>query len=96
MAQKKTRYRPVSALKVPRFGDIATFSRLPHVPDLKGKEVDIAILGVPYDGGTTYRPGARFAPRSVRDASVLCRNHNPYLDVSVYERTTWWTRATLP
>ncbi len=72
-------------MKSPRFGDLATFNRLPYVPDLKGNDVSVALLGVPFDGGTTYRPGARFAPRAVRDASVLCRNYNPNLDVSVYE-----------
>jgi agmatinase len=65
---------------------VATFNRLPYVPDLKGKHVDVAILGVPFDGGTTYRPGSRFAPRAVRDASVLCRNFNPVLGVPVYEK----------
>jgi agmatinase len=82
----KPSYRPVNPLKSPRFGDIATFNRLPYVPDLKGQSVDIAILGVPFDGGTTFRPGARFAPRAVRDASVLCRNYNPNLEVHVYEK----------
>ncbi len=42
-------------------------------------------MGIPFDGGTTFRPGARFGPRSVRDASVLCRNYNPVLGVSVYD-----------
>jgi guanidinopropionase len=84
--KKKGLYRPVNPLKVPRFGDIATFSRLPYVPDLKGKDVDVAILGIPFDGGTTYRPGARFGPRAVRDASTLNRNYNPYLGVEIYER----------
>jgi agmatinase len=65
---------------------VATFNRLPYVPDLKGKGVDVAILGVPFDGGTTYRPGARFAPRAVREASALCRNFNPQLGVHVYEK----------
>jgi agmatinase len=64
---------------------VATFNRLPYVPELEGKGIDIAILGIPYDGGTTFRPGARFGPRAVRDSSVLCRNYNPQLEVSVYE-----------
>ncbi|MGZ3696619.1 MAG: agmatinase [Bdellovibrionota bacterium] len=86
MAPSKKTYRPVNPLKVPRFGDIATFNRLPYVPDLKGNEVDVAIVGVPFDGGTTFRPGARFGPRAVRDSSVLCRNYNPNLGVQVYEK----------
>jgi agmatinase len=80
------KYLPVNPLKVPRFGDIATFSRLPYLPELKGKDVDVAILGIPFDGGTTYRPGARFGPRAIRDASCMNRNYNPSLGVGIYER----------
>jgi agmatinase len=86
MANRKTTYRPVNPLKSPRFGDIATFNRLPYVADLQGKDVDVAILGVPYDGGTTFRPGARFGPRAVREASALNRNYNPSLGVGVFDR----------
>ncbi|MEN9723705.1 MAG: hypothetical protein RJB38_1691 [Pseudomonadota bacterium] len=78
-------YRPRNPLLSPRFGDIATFNRLPYLPDLKGKQADVAILGVPFDGGTSFRPGARFAPRAVREASVLNRNFNPALGVHVYD-----------
>jgi agmatinase len=78
--------QPLDPLSQPRFGGIATFSRLPYVPDIKGKKIDVAILGVPFDGGTTFRPGARFAPRAVRDASVLCRNFNPTLGVNIFEK----------
>jgi agmatinase len=82
----RPKYAPKNPLLSPRFGDVATFNRLPYVPDLKGKDVDVAIIGVPFDGGTSYRPGSRFGPRAVRDASVLCRNFNPSLGVHVYER----------
>ena len=70
----------------PRFGGITTFSRLPYHPELSGNHIDVAILGIPFDGGTTYRPGARFGPRAVRAASVLCRNYHPEIAVSVYEK----------
>jgi agmatinase len=83
---KRAQYRPVNPLKSPRFGDVATFNRLPYVPDFQGKDVDVVILGIPYDGGTTFRPGARFAPRAVRDSSVLNRNYNPVLGVQVFEK----------
>ena len=82
----KPHYKPLDPLKHPRFGDIATFNRLPYVPDFRGKDIDIVILGVPFDGGTTFRPGARFGPRAVREASVLCRNYNPDLAVHVYQK----------
>ena len=86
MTTPKNHYRPINPLLSPRFGDVATFNRLPYVPDIVGKNIDVAILGVPYDGGTTFRPGARFAPRAVREASVLNRNYNPNLGVGVYDR----------
>ncbi len=82
----RPKYAPKNPLLSPRFGDVATFNRLPYVPDLKGKDVDVAIIGVPFDGGTSYRPGSRFGPRAVRDASVLCRNFNPSLGIHVYDR----------
>ncbi len=78
-------FKPLNPLTHPRFGDVATFNRLPYVPEFTGNDVNVAIIGVPFDGGTTYRPGARFAPRAVRDASVLCRNYHPTLKVPVYE-----------
>ena len=66
---------PVDASVRPRFTDIATFARLPGldaVPD-----ADIAIVGVPFDGGVSYRPGARFGPAHVRESSRLLRPYNP-------------------
>ncbi|HUP57093.1 MAG TPA: agmatinase [Bdellovibrionota bacterium] len=86
MAKKRGKFQPLNPRKSPRFGDIATFNRLPYVPDPKGQEIDVAILGIPFDGGVTYRPGARFGPRAVREASVLSRNYHPQLAVQVYER----------
>lgn len=78
---------PLDPLKVPRFGGIATFSRLPFEPNPIKGSADIAVLGIPYDGGTSYRPGARFAPRAIRAASALNRNHNPHQEVTLFERT---------
>ena len=86
MTTPKNHYKPINPLLSPRFGDVATFNRLPYVPDISGKNVDVAILGVPFDGGTTFRPGARFGPRAVREASVLNRNYNPNLGVGIYDR----------
>lgn len=68
----------------PRFGQIATFMLLPHTTDLGG--LDVALLGVPYDGGTSYRTGARFGPRAVREQSSLIRTWNPVLKVHPFER----------
>jgi guanidinopropionase len=65
--------QPVSGLVTPRFGGIATFMRLPHVALEQAKGIDIGIVGVPWDGGTTNRPGPRHAPRQMRDMSSMVR-----------------------
>ena len=48
--------------------------------------LDVALLGIPYDGGTSYRPGARFGPRAVREQSSLIRSWHPVLKVHPFER----------
>jgi len=58
--------------------------RLPHVP--RAQELDIAIIGIPFDGGTTYRSGPRFGPRHVREQSAIIRPWNPVLNVNPFER----------
>jgi guanidinopropionase len=65
--------QPVSGLVTPRFGGIATFMRLPHVALEQAKGIDIGIVGVPWDGGTTNRPGPRHGPRQMRDMSSMVR-----------------------
>jgi len=76
--------QPVDALVYPRFTGIATFMRLPHVSD--PKDLDIALVGIPYDGGTTYRPGPRFGPRHVREQSAIIRPWNPVLNLNPFEK----------
>jgi len=73
---------PLDALVHARSGGIATFMRLPHIP--QPEELDVALLGIPFDGGTTYRPGARFGPRHVRQQSVLIRPWNPVLNLNPF------------
>lgn len=68
----ETFHQPVDAAKVPRFAGHATFMRLPVVPSAKG--LDIALAGIPWDGGTTNRAGARHGPREVRNQSSLMRS----------------------
>ena len=77
-------YHPVSAMEFPRYSGIRTFMRLPNVTDLSA-DVDIAIVGVPFDTGGTYRVGARFGPGGIRDQSMLLRPYNPALDVVLFE-----------
>lgn len=75
---------PLDALQHARSGGIATFMRLPHIHE--PEELDIALVGIPFDGGTTYRPGTRFGPRHVRDQSVLIRPWNPVLKVNPFAK----------
>jgi agmatinase len=77
--------RPVDALVYPRFSGIATFMRLPHVP--RAEELDIALIGIPYDGGATYRSGPRFGPRHVREQSAIIRPWNPALNIDPFEKS---------
>jgi agmatinase len=67
----------------PRFSGIRTFARQPHRRDLAG--ADVAVVGVPFDAGTSFRAGARFGPEAIRSASVLLRNYHPPLDVEVFD-----------
>lgn len=53
------------------FVGISTFGKRPYVEDWSALDADVAILGAPFDAGTQWRPGARFGPRSVREASTL-------------------------
>ncbi|MGH7639290.1 MAG: agmatinase [Candidatus Dormibacteria bacterium] len=72
----------VDALKIPRFAGLGTFARLPQLeatPDF-----DVAVLGIPFDAGTTYRPGARFGPAHIRESSRLLKAYNPYLEVGPF------------
>jgi len=70
---------PRSAVEVPRFAGPDTFARLPRIDEVSSAAV--AILGVPFDSGVSYRPGARFGPSGIRAGSKLLRPYHPYLDV---------------
>jgi len=68
--------QPISGKVVPRYAGPATFARLPEIRDVQ--HCDIAILGIPFDSGTSYRPGARFGPQAIRQASRHLRtNYHP-------------------
>ena len=77
-------FQPLDALVHPRFAGIPTFMRLPYVAD--ASELDIALVGVPFDGGTTYRAGARLGPRHIRVQSALIRPYNPVLKLNPFDR----------
>jgi agmatinase len=65
----------------PRYAGIRTFARCPHSGELDG--VDAAVVGAPFDTGSSFRPGARFGPEAIRAGSVLLRPYHPGLDVDV-------------
>jgi agmatinase len=70
---------PTDASVIPRYAGLSTFARLPRREDVKG--MDVAVVGVPFDSGVSYRPGARFGPAHIRQSSRLLRPYNPALDV---------------
>jgi agmatinase len=69
---------PVDPLQVPRFAGPPTFARLPRLDEVD--TCDVAILGVPFDSAVTFRPGARFGPHAIRDATRLLRGYHEPLD----------------
>jgi agmatinase len=70
----------------PAVSGVSTFSGLPQLTNIEDQEIDLAVLGIPFDGLVTYRPGARFGPRAIRQSSVLCRGYSGLMEVGVYER----------
>ncbi len=79
-------FQPVSAMDLARFAGVPTFMRLPNLtPEHERyKDVDLALVGIPWDGGTTNRPGARHGPRQLRDYSTMIRAMNPVTGVSPF------------
>jgi agmatinase len=73
---------PVDATVVPRYVGEATFARLPRIDEVA--RADVAVLGVPFDSGVSYRPGARFGPGHIRESSRLLRPYNPALQVAPF------------
>jgi len=76
-------FAQVDAATVPRFADIATFMRTRRVEP--SRQVDIGLVGVPFDLGVNYRSGARQGPAGVRDASRLIRRIHPTSGISPFE-----------
>lgn len=70
---------PIDGQASPRYAGLTTFARLPRREDVS--DFDVAVVGVPFDAGVTYRPGARFGPSSIREASRLLKPYNPAQDV---------------
>ncbi len=77
-------YKPLSGREFPRYSAIKTFFRLP-ISEIKA-DFDVALFGAPFDGGTSYRPGARFAATKVREASSLGRGFHMTRALQVFEK----------
>ena len=74
---------PVDGTQVPRYAGASTFARLPRIDEVSS--FDVALIGAPFDGGVSFRPGARFGPSAIRQASRHLRPaYNPAQDVSPY------------
>ncbi len=74
---------PPNAMQVPRFAGPDTFARLPRLDDVG--HAAVALVGVPFDAGVSYRSGARFGPQAIRAGSKLLRPYHPFLDVSPWK-----------
>ena len=75
------RVGPVNAALTPRWAGPATFARLPRTDQVE--HTDVAVVGVPFDSGVSYRSGARFGPNHVRESSRLLRPYNPAQNLSL-------------
>ncbi len=82
-----SRFQPVSGFDLPRFAGVPTFMRLPHITldDPEIADVRIGLIGAPWDGGTTNRPGPRHGPRQLRDLSTMIRAQNGATGVRPFE-----------
>ena len=80
-------FHPISGFELPRFAGVPTFMRLPYVPNghERYKDVQIGLIGVPWDSGTTNRPGPRHGPRQLRDASTMIRAQHPTSGMRPFE-----------
>lgn len=77
------KYKAQDAQVYPRFSGIKTFMKIPFVTNME--QVDIAIVGIPFDSCATYRVGSRFGPSAIRDISSLVKPYNPELGVNIFD-----------
>jgi agmatinase len=74
---------PADSFKQPRFANSSTFARLPRLDEV-GDGAGVVVMGVPFDSGVSYRPGARFGPSAIRQGSKLLRPYHPPLDLELF------------
>ncbi|MGM0743522.1 MAG: agmatinase [Pseudomonadota bacterium] len=86
MKPKDTEFQPIPGMKTARFAGMPTFMRLPHMEldNPRTAKTDIGIVGVPFDGGTSNRPGPRHGPRQLRDLSTMIRTTHPRSGVNPF------------
>ncbi len=89
-----TKYKPITPQQLPKFAGIKTYMRLPHSRTTQG--IDFAIVGVPWDGATSYRTGQRLGPDAIRKVSVTLRPYNLALDVQIFEHCSGVDYGDLP
>jgi len=77
------RYQPEDSLSSPRFCGVRTYMRLPHIRSLD--DVDLAVVGIPFDTGASFRVGARFGPEAIRSASHLLRPYNGSQGINLFD-----------
>lgn len=75
---------PRDSSRTPRYAGFATFALLPRIEEVA--RADVAVVGIPFDTGVSYRPGARFGPAHIRESSRLLRPYNPVQDTSPFAR----------
>ncbi len=80
--QSRPRYQPVDSSVSPRFTGVRTYARCPLSDDWAG--ADAAVLGIPFDTGVSFRPGARYGPAAIREMSLMMRRWHPVLQVDVF------------
>lgn len=79
-------FQPVSGIELPRFAGVPSFMRLPYLTpnDVEYADVQLGLVGIPWDSGTTNRPGARHGPRQLRDLSTMIRAGNPATGINPF------------
>lgn len=75
--------QPPSASTSPRFCNMGTFMRLPRAEE--AKDLDVAILGVPFDTGSSFRTGSRFGPNGIRKISAMIKPNNVIMGVNIMD-----------
>lgn len=91
-------FQPVSGLELPRFAGVPTFMRLPSLEagHPRYTDVQMGLIGVPWDGGTTNRPGPRHGPRQLRDYSTMIRAMNPVTGINPFALRNWADLGDVP